>query len=168
MNKDTQLIKEALESFSSKYGPAVIVPATVLSVDSDDTINVQLSGGEILADVRLRSIVKDGGKILLVPAINSVVQIARIENSNEYIVIAVSEVSKVLYIVGTATFDVDTHGFMLKNGVEDLLSLMSDLIDASVNAIYNTPGGPTAGMLPESIEIFNNIKARFNTLLKSN
>jgi len=167
MSKDTQQIKESLSMFAGKYGPAAIRPATVVAVNDDDTVNVEASG-LVIEDVRLRSVVKPGGKVLLIPAIGSIVQIASIENSDEFIVIAVEEISKFILIIGTSKFDMDDAGFLVKKDNEDLLSIVSDLIDASVNAIYNTTNGPTTGMMPASTTVFNLIKTRFNNLLKSN
>ena len=80
--------------------------------------------------------------------------------------IAVEEISKFLLIVGTSKFDMDDAGFLFKKDTEDLLSIVSDLIDAIENAVYNTPGGPTTGMV--TTVVFEAIKTRFNTLLKSN
>jgi len=85
MNKDTQQIKESLSRFAEKYGPAAIMPAKVVAVSDDDTVTIEMLGVTV-EDVRLRSVVKPGGRIVLIPAINIIVQIARIENSDEFIV----------------------------------------------------------------------------------
>lgn len=167
MSKDIQDIGRALSDFSSKYGPASILPAEVLQVNGDDTISVRLSDGVEIEDVRLRSVVKVGNKVLLIPKVGSIVQIARIENSEEFLVIAVEEITSVLFIIGTARFEVDQAGFLIKKGAESLGKLVADLLDAILSERHNTMYGPTVSLTPDSQLKFNQLKTRAANLLKN-
>jgi hypothetical protein len=167
MSITTQQIKEALKKFSALHGPEIILQATVTAINNNDTISAKLSNDIVIGEVRLKSVVKEGGKVLLIPAIDSTVIIASIENSEEFVVVAVEEVSQVYYLVGTTKYRVDENGFLIQRGSEDLLSIMNDFIDEVIGAIFITPSGNTTGMLPTSSNALSSIKTRLNNLLKS-
>jgi hypothetical protein len=130
MSLELQQIKEQLGDFASKYGPKAIVPAIVLAVNTDDTIKVAFSDDSEIDDVRLKSVVKDGNKVLLIPAVASTVMVARIENSDEFIVIAVDEVSKLVTVIDTVRQEIDSDGFVFKKGNNTLWDAMKLLFEA--------------------------------------
>src|SRR6266542_73413 len=119
--------KREFIKFTSKYGPAAIVPATVIEVNDDDTVHVQFSDDSEIDDVRLKSVVKDDNKFLLIPKVNSIVQVGRIENSDEYLVIAVEEITEVKMIIDTVSVSVDNSGFLFQKGTETMKKLIDDL-----------------------------------------
>lgn len=167
MDKTTQQTKEALQDFTLKLAPATILPAVVISINDSDLLTVRLSSGLEIDQVRLRSVIKEGSKFLLIPKLNSVIQIARIENSDEFFVAVVSELEKMLCMIGTTTFEIDENGILISRAGDDLLKVMSDLVDSILNEKHITSQGPTTGLLPDSIASFNTIKTRLNGLLKS-
>jgi hypothetical protein len=164
MSKQINDIGDALAVFAAKYGPVVIQPATVLKINNDDTIQVQLSNGFIIEDVRLKSVIKDGNKVILSPKESSIVQIARIDTNDDYVVISVEEVTKVLYQIDHTTFDVDRNGYLLKCENETLRKLLDDLLDAIMNMRFTTQSGPTVNLV--NLMTFQQIKNRVKNLLK--
>lgn len=124
-------IAEQLRQFSGKYGPAMIADAKVLSVNADeDTIECELATEDIIPDVRLKSLIKAGNKLILVPAIDSVVLIGRIMNSDEWVLIACDEVEKLLMIVDDVKYEVNADGFLLQKGDDDLREVITLMIEA--------------------------------------
>lgn len=128
-------IKQELEKFAGRYGPETIIAAKVLSYNStDETIEVQLTSGLKIDDVRLKSMVKAGNKFIVRPADNSLVLIGRIANSDEWVVVSVDEVEYLFVKLGTVEMKVDDNGFVIKKGTDTLQKVLSDII-AEVNNI---------------------------------
>lgn len=123
-------IKQQLSDFAGKIGPNVIEPATITAVNADNTVQVLLSDGSTVDDVRLKSVVKDGGKVVMIPAVDSVILLGAIGNSKEYVVLAVDEVSEVLYEIMGVTYSVTADGFLIKKNEDTLKDVMLDLIEA--------------------------------------
>jgi hypothetical protein len=122
-------IKNELEKFAGRYGPATIVPAKVLSYNDDaDTLLAELSSGAVVDDVRLKAMIKPGSKLLVVPKVGSMVLLGSIANSHEYVVVAVDEVEKLLLQQGSVTLTITAAGFTLAKGNDTLQQVLSDLI----------------------------------------
>lgn len=160
-------IKVELAKFSDKHGPAAIVPATVLAINNDDTVHVQFSDDSEIDDVRLRSVVKAGDKVLLIPKVGSIVQVAKIENSDEYLIIAVEEITDVVYVIGGTRYEANNRGHLIEAQGETLLQIVLDLIDACKNERHLTKQGPTITMSTVSKTVFNSIKTRAQKLLRN-
>jgi uncharacterized protein with von Willebrand factor type A (vWA) domain len=129
MSKDRDDIKEELRKFASQFGPAAIKTATVKEVNDNDTITVLLNDVE-LDDVRLRAVIKDGNKCLLLPAVNSTVLIGRIDNSEEWVVLAVEEIDSVEYVFDEVEFKINEEGFCLKKQNTTLKSALIKLVES--------------------------------------
>ncbi|RAJ75536.1 hypothetical protein CLV59_109150 [Chitinophaga dinghuensis] len=165
MSKQINDIAQAMASFSSRFGPLTILPAKAGEFNEEDnTIKVLLDSGLEIPDARLKSVVKGGGKVILVPVKDSVVQIARIENSDEFIVVAVDEVSQVLYCIDKTVMKMDSKGYLLKKDDETLRKIMDDLLDGIMNMRFTTQSGPTVNLVNRTT--FEQIKNRVEKLLK--
>lgn len=150
-------IKQQLGAFAGKFGPQVIEPATVTAVNDDNTVQVQLSDGSTVDDVRLKSVVKAGDRVVMIPAINSVVLIGSIENSKEYVVLAVDEVSEVIYNIMGVTYSVTGDGFLFKKNEDTLKDVMIDLIEAVEQIIVLKGRNPDRVKLALAKNKVNNI-----------
>lgn len=118
MSDELQKIKEEMDLFASKRGPAVLVQAKVLTVNEvDNTVEVELDGGGTIDDVQLRSIVKTGNKVVCYPKPNSIVLMAAITNSDEHYVVAVEEVDKVVMVKDDLTITITNEVNVVKNGL---------------------------------------------------
>jgi hypothetical protein len=130
MSLTTEQIKQQLAAFAARYGPSVIIPATVTAINNDDTVSVEFSDGSTIDDVRLKSVVSDGGKFVLVPKIDSVILVARIENSTEYVVISVHEVTEIKHVIGVVEGSVNGDGFLIKKGNDTLKQALIEFVEA--------------------------------------
>ena len=123
-------IRQQFQDFSGKHGPVIIEQGTVTAVNDDDTIAIELSSGATDDEVRLKSVVKDGGKVILVPLVGSVVLVGLIGNSKQRVVLVVDEISEVLYIIDGVTFSSNSAGFLLQNGDDTLKDAITLIIEA--------------------------------------
>src|SRR5438093_6812381 len=126
MVKELNEIRNHFSAMAGQFGPAAVIPAEVTAVNSDDSIQAVLASGLELDDVRLKSVLKAGNKLVLIPKVGSIVQIARIENSDEYVVIAVEEITKMLLVVDTVKMEVNDSGFLMQKGADTLAKLVTD------------------------------------------
>lgn len=196
MSREIEQIRDELHKFSSKRGPAAIIPAVVKSINEDEsTISVVFSDEVMIDDVRLRSVVKTGNKIVWLPKLESVVLVGCIENSDEYVCLAMEEVDKVLYVVDNTKVETSANGHLIQvnntrvettdgscllqknntkievsdNGilVEKNNETLKTIIDDLLNAIMQLTVNTNVG--PSSIPInmvdFQNIKTRVDQLL---
>jgi hypothetical protein len=159
MSLEQQQIKDEFVSFSEQFGPAVIMPAVVTAINEDDTIAVQFTNGSILDDVRMKAVIKDGSKFLLIPKINSNVLVGKIQNSDEYVLLTVHEIDNVEFIIGGK--------FLFKNDADNLLQLMQDFIQAALEERHMTNVGPTINLTPDSIARYTALQTRFNNFLST-
>ena len=163
-------IREALEAMAKKHGPSVSIIEKVKSVDEAKATCVLIDDdGLETFNVRLRPVLNGKKSFLLVPKIGSVVLAIRIEDDDDWMVIAADEYEKIGYYVGNVVFEIDDLGFSLKKDNETLKKLMSDLLDA-IDAMSFTVTTPDT--ISGSTTLLNNkaqftaIKTRFNQFLK--
>lgn len=109
-------IKEQIQIFSEKHGPAALIPATVTAINDDDTIVATTSDNVMIDDVRLKSVIKTGTKFTVTPAMNSNILIGRIENSEEFIVVSVDEVKEVRVEINETSIVADENGIVMNGG----------------------------------------------------
>lgn len=167
MSKEYDDMRNTLTDFVLKLGPAAILPAKVLQVNDDDTVRIELSAGGVINDVRLKSVVKDGARFLLIPTVGSIVQVGRIQNSEELVVLAVDEITELRLQIGDTFFSVTAAGFLLKKENDTLRSLVGELIDACLQERHTTPYGPTVALTADSQTRFNSVKTKFENLLRN-
>ncbi len=139
MAKVDEDIKRELEMVAGRFGPTPVISAIVLSINGDDTIRVQLDSDLEIDDVRLKSVVKAGAKIIFEPAVGSTVLIAAIDNSEQYAVISVDEVTRFYLDTGTVEFEANTD-FLIGKAGDTLGKLLGDIIDEinKVVVLYGT------------------------------
>lgn len=159
MDKIVNDIREALEIHVKRHGPSMVYSATVKALTAHDTLTVGLDTGLEVPDVRLRSIVSSGNKIVMIPKVGSVVQIVAIENSWEFIVIAVEEITGFKTVIDTVEFSVDNSKLGLKKGTDSLAKLFGELID-EVNKIVVLMG------TSPNVAALTAIKTRFNQMFE--
>lgn len=138
MNASEQL-KAQLGKYVSRLTPHTLTVATVKAVNPDDTISIEFPEGGTVDDCRLKSVVKDGNKVILIPTVGSVVVVGRLDVSEEYIVVSVHEITEVVEVIGTTRYSHNTDGFLFKKADDHLLTVF-ELIIESVNQIVVVQG----------------------------
>ena len=165
MSKLNDDIKQELSKFAEERGPSAIINATVVFVDeTNSSLTVKLDSGLELDDVRLRSVIKAGNKVVLLPAVGSNILIGRIEGGDDYVVIAVEEIDKIIHIIGTVKIEIDLNGILIQKGTETLKKILDDLLAQIKLIIVPTNVGPSGN--PLNAAAFDIIKTRVDNLLK--
>jgi hypothetical protein len=166
-------IRKALEQMAKNDGPAVSNIAKVKSVDETKAtcVLVDENGMEIF-DVRLRPVLTGNKSFILVPKVGSLVLAVRVEDDDDWMVIAADEIEKIGYYIGTTIIEIDGTGFLFKKEDETLKKIMVDLIAAvkAMSFLVNTTG--TAAAQTGATNTLNNaaqftaIETRINQFLK--
>lgn len=163
-------IRAKLKEMAKSDGPAVSSIAKVKSVDETKATCVLIDeDGQEIFDVRLRPVLTGNKSFILVPKVGSYVLAVRVEDDDDWMVIAADEIEKIGYYIGTMIFEIDAFGFLLKKENETLKKIMVDLIGAvkAMSFTLTTPdtiNGSTT--LLNNIAQFTAIETRINGFLK--
>lgn len=157
-------IRERIEEMAKSHGPAVSNIAKVKSVNENlATCVLEDEDGQEILNVRLRPVLSGKKSFIQIPKVGTYVLAVRIEDDEDWMVIACDEVTKISYTVGDVVFEL-TEKIQLKAGGESLADLMDELFAAIGRMVFQTNVGPTSNLL-NKIE-FDDLKTRFKTLLK--
>jgi hypothetical protein len=173
MGKENEDIKNELAKFAGKYAPAAIISAVVKTVNDNDTIVVVTGSGLEIDDARLKSVVKDGNKFILLPKIESTVLIGRIEESEEWTVLQVEEIDKVKVVINGSLFEIDGSKLLLKNatvsvdvndagielkkGTDTLKQILVLLVEAVQPIVVVYGNNPNYTKLTQALTKINNL-----------
>lgn len=130
MGKVEDDIREELGRFAAKYAPVMVMHADVVSINEDDTIKVVTVGGDEIDDVRLKSVIKAGNKLVLTPKIASTVLIGRIENGEDWVLISADEVQKLSLLINEVSIEVDENGLGISKDEDNLKDIFGLIISA--------------------------------------
>lgn len=157
-------IRQGLKKMAKQDGPAVSNIAKVKSVDETKATCVLIDeDDQEIFDVRLRPVLTGNKSFILVPKVGSFVLAVRVEDDEDWMVIAADEVTKVAYYVGSTTLEL-TDKVHIEAGGENLASLIDGLFSAISKMVFTTNVGPTINLV-NKIE-FEDLRMKFKTLLK--
>lgn len=140
-------------------------PAEVISVDkASGTCSVKTSDLEF-TDVRLASVTNaQAERFYLFPKVGSSVLVSPIDEDLHALYVEMySEIEDCYLKIEKTELQIDKDGFLLKKENETLKKLMSDLIQAIRNMVFQTNTGITIQLLNDAE--FALILNRFNNLL---
>ena len=160
-------IRKGLADHAKKFGPTQTMIAIVSQVSSnedsctlvDDESDFEYPG------IRLRPVLDGKEALTIVPQIGAWAIAIRIEDEEEWMLIAVSEAAKYKMVVGSMLFELSAGQFIIKNANEDMKTLMDDLFTAILNMKFTTNTGVTISLVNSAS--FVSLKNRFETLFKS-
>ncbi|SFO33179.1 hypothetical protein SAMN05428949_4978 [Chitinophaga sp. YR627] len=155
MSRQQSQLIEALRILGREK--ATIIPAQVETSDkAKGTIDVITFEGLKIPDVRLRSIIEEDEKgVLTFPAEKTSVLIARINKSDNYVVVSIQEPEMIKCKVGEKYLELDKDGLQVSAGDDTLKKCLDDLLDEIIT-IY----------APMNKAAFTAIKDRLAKLLK--
>ncbi len=157
MSEVLEDIKNELGAFAGQYAPKIIKPATVTAVNADDTVAIEFSNGKTVDDARLKAVIKDGNKVLLIPKVNSTVLVGKIENSDEYVVLVVDEITELKAVIDTTVYSINTNGFLFKKGADTLLQALILFVEAIEPIIIIEGRNPDRVKLAQAKTKLNNL-----------
>lgn len=162
-------IREGLKEMAKSHGPSVSNIAKVKSVDEAKATCVLIDEDEQeFFDVRLRPVLSGKKSFILVPKVGSYVLAIRVEDDDDWMVIAADEIEKTGYYIDNVIIEIDATGFLLQKENETLKKIMVDLIAAikDMSFVVTTPSGPGATTILNNTAQFTTIETRINEFLK--
>ena len=156
-------IRKGLEEMAKRHAPAVSNIAIVKSVDEEKGSCVLIDEDEQeYLDVRLKPILSGNKSFLQIPKTGTYVLAVRIEDDEDWMVIACDEASKFLWITGTCNLEISDK-FLIEANDQNLLSLLQRLFIVLERG-YQTNTGVTIKLILDTEMI--SIKNDFKQLLK--
>lgn len=166
----TEQIREGFKQMAKNDGPAVSNIAKVKSVDESKAICTLIDeDGQEIFNVRLRPVLTGKKSFILVPKVGSYVLAVRVEDDDDWMIIACDEIEKIGYYIGNTIIEIDESGFLFQRENETLKKIMSDFIGAvkAMSFTLTTPdtiNGSTT--LLNNAAQFTDIQTRINQFLK--
>ena len=157
-------IRDGLKKMAESHGPAVSNIAKVKSVDETKaTCTLVDDDGQEYFDIRLRPVLTANKSFILVPKVGTYVLAIRVEDDDDWMIIAADEITKIGYYVGQTVVEfTDKIHFQANN--QSLATLMDSLFIAIENMVFVTPAGNTTALV--NIADFISLKNQFKQLLK--
>ncbi len=160
-------IRKALADFSGKYGPQNTMLATVDSVDEAEFTCVLQDddNGELTyPDVRLRPVLDGNESVTVFPKVGTWALAVRIEEEENWMVIAVGEADKVVTVadseiksvVGTSEFTID-DGFLMQKGSDTLKQILTLIVEAVQPIVVIYGNNPVYAKLTQALTKINNL-----------
>jgi hypothetical protein len=157
-------IRERLGDLVSSSGPAVSNIAKIKSVNENQaTCVLEDEDGQEIPEVRLRPVLTGKKSFLQIPKIGSLVLVVRIEDDDDWMIIACDEVDKFLWVTDTTKVELTDKVHISANN-KNMAELIDKLFEAILKMRFTTNAGPTIRLInrPE----FESLKNEFKELLK--
>lgn len=156
-------IRKGFEDLAKNHAPTVSNIARVKSVDENNaTCTLIDEDDQEFLEVRLKPVISDNKSFIQIPKVGTYVLAVRIEDDDDWMIIACDEVDKFLWVVGDTKLEL-TDKILLEANNQNLLSLMERLFTV-IERGYQTNTGVTIQLILQSE--FSTIKNDFKQLLK--
>lgn len=132
-------IRDALANHAKRFGPAASMIANVKTVDEVNFTCVLEDDGLTYEDVRLRPVLDGNEGLTLFPKINTWALAVRIEQGEDWMLVAAGEYDKWRLKIGTAVIEQNSTGLLIKKDADSLKDALVTLIEA-VEAIIVLQG----------------------------
>lgn len=131
-------IRRRLQEMAGLYAPDVSVISRVADVDQEAcTCTLVDDDGQEFFEVRLRPVTGRNKSMLQVPKAGSFVLAVRIENTEEWMVVACDEIERMQLIVGNSELVITEDDILINGGKLGGLVKISELT-AKLNLLVNT------------------------------
>lgn len=148
MTKEEQ-IREALRHLASQVGPAPTMIGKVIIVDEENQTCVLKDDEVEFPDVRLRPVLNGNKSIVLLPKVQTFALAVRIEKTEEWMVVACDEVSKVQIQIGELKFQMEDK-FSITKVESSLYDIIKKIIEATMQIVVNSGTSPDYAKLTEA------------------
>lgn len=128
MSKQRSKIKQSLKDLMNTGD--VIFPVTVKSIDEDAcTIDVETAEGMEIFEVKLRAVKTEKYGCIIFPKKYTTVQICRINDDNDYLMLHADEVEKIYWKIEDMTLEVTKDGFVFNGGDKKGMVLLEKTVE---------------------------------------
>ena len=150
-------IRDGLKRLAAEHGPVTLFDGEVVAVDADSyfcDVQLDTDTNAVIYDCRLRAASIGNQSVDMLPAVGSEVVLAKIAE-DDYLVIAIDEITSYRVTVGGMVLTVDDTGFEISNGSTSLKDILSSVVTQML-AIY----------APKDIAGIEQIQVLIDSLLK--
>lgn len=160
MDRDEQ-IRQGIKKLAEKVGPMSSLLGTVKSVDVDEVTCV-ISDDDTeteFPDIRLRPVLDGTESITMYPKVGTWALAIRIENDDDWMLIAAGEFDKWRMKIGTTIIEQDATGLLIKKGNDTLKGILSDFIDEVAKIVVLQGTSPSVpALLAIKTKVLNVLK----------
>jgi len=114
-------IRKQLRDFLGESEETILAEVTAVD-EANYSCTLDNDGSEIF-EVRLQPILTDVAGVVIIPKLNTQVLAVRIEATDEYMVVKVSEVEKIIITVGDRKLSITSDAFLFNEGKKGLVKL---------------------------------------------
>ncbi len=156
-------LRHRMFEMGAMHGPAPTNIARVKAVDEQaGTCDLIDEDDQEIFEVRLKPVLSDNKSFLQIPKVGTYVMAVRVEDDDDWMIIACDEVEKFLWLVGDTKLELSDK-ICIEAGNQNLLSLMTRLFTV-IERGYQTNMGVTIKLILDTE--FTDIKNDFKELLK--
>ncbi len=156
-------LRQRFEEMAGQHAPEVSNIAKVKSVDEDKAMCVLIDeDGQEILNVRLRPVLNGNKSFLQIPKLGTYALAIRVEDDDDWMVIACDEVDKVVYYVGHSVFQIDDKFHFEANG-KNFATVLKSLLNV-IEKGYKTNTGATIQLI--DFVNFEKVKQDFEKILK--
>ncbi|WP_312394738.1 hypothetical protein [Chryseobacterium sp.] len=156
-------LRASFRDLAGSFGPPVTNIAIVKDVDeAAGTCTLIDEDEQEFFDVRLKPILSDSKSFLQIPKVGTHVIAVRVEDDEDWMVIACDEVDKFLWVVGKTKIEL-TDKILIEANNMNMLSLLQRLFTV-IETGYQTNTGTTIKLVLDTE--FMSLKNDFKQLLK--
>jgi len=158
MGREEQ-IRQLLDERAARVGPSPTMLATVQSVNEAEATCVLWDEETALEyyDVRLRPVLDGKESITIFPKAGSCGLAVRLENTEEWMVVACSEADKWRLKTGEAIIEQDATGLQIKKQNDTLRQALELIIQAVMNVVVIQGTNPDYTKLQQALTKIQNI-----------
>lgn len=148
MDKD-ELIREGIKKLGGKTGPTCTMLGTVKSVNQEEYTCVIYDEDTDTEepDVRLRPVLDGSESITTFPKVGSWALAIRIEDDEDWMLVAAGEIDKWEMKIGTTRIKQDATGLVIQKGSDNLKDILSSLIDEVMKIVVLQGTSPNVAAL---------------------
>lgn len=154
-----QEIIELLIDRLKQNPPEITLLAKVKSVDEEEMTCVLVDGDVEIPEVRLRPVLDGKQSLTIFPKPGTWCLAVRLEDGDEWMLMAVGEVEKYRINQGNLVFEIEDGKLSVKNDTTDLLTVIKDICEACLQIVV------IQGNNPDYVKL-NNALTNVQTLLK--
>lgn len=156
-------IRAGFQQMAQSAGPVTTNIAKVKAVDEEKALcTLEDEDGQEILEVRLRPVLTGKKSFLQIPKVGSFVLTIKIEDDDEWMIIACDEVEKFVWWTPTAEVEISDKIHIEANGnnLADMMNKLFEIIERG----YKTNTGVTIDLIMKPQ--FDQLKEDFKTLLK--
>jgi hypothetical protein len=152
-------IREKLQQMARQFGPPSTLLGQVKSVDENE-LTCDLYDEEtavVFYDVRLRPVLDGKESLTLIPKVDTWALAARIEDDDEWMIIAAGEIDRYRLSIGQTVIEQDSTGLLIAKQDDTLKQVLTLIVEAVQKIVVIQGTNPDLPKLSQALTKINNL-----------